>query len=342
MPNNIINFPKHLIRENEEKERKAYRYLIFFAMLCMTTMLCKSIFSYRLVELHGHILQAGQLIAPLWFILFYALAARDSAIWDTITKSNHVSLHAFLGGRLSCIPAYGTTGWLSLNIPELIQECEFYRNKGINAFKLRLGHPDDIARVSAIRTAMGDDFQIMVDANQRYAPEEASEISTALSPFRITWLEEPTDNKLENIAAIKKSSCIPIALGETIIEKSNFEAICRNKLTDILQLDLPRCGGITGFCEIAKIAMHHNIPLCSHLMYEVSIGLLAAFPNAHMLEYDNLLPTGIFAEAFPVSQGCVSPAKVPGNGATLTEAALRQFQTDSYHFEPKRKLFSML
>jgi L-alanine-DL-glutamate epimerase-like enolase superfamily enzyme len=275
-------------------------------------------------------------------VQLYAIAVIDIAIWDIFTKANHVSLHAFMGGHLSKIPAYGTTGWLSLSIPELIAECEFYKKKGINAFKLRLGSRDDYSRVSAIRAVMGDDFVLMIDANQRYSVEQATDIAKSLSVFNITWIEEPTQNTLADIEKIKKSSCLPIALGENIIERKDFEAICQKKLTNYLQLDLPRCAGITGFCEIAKIALKHHIRLCSHLMYELSISLVAAFPHGYMLEYDNLLPAGIFAETFPVHQGYLSPPKTPGNGVTLTESALKKYQTAACSLEPEKKLRCLL
>ncbi|HSW71491.1 MAG TPA: mandelate racemase/muconate lactonizing enzyme family protein [Gammaproteobacteria bacterium] len=257
----------------------------------------------------------------------YALAVIDIAIWDLFTKEQQVSLHSFLGGHFSKIPAYGTTGWLSFSISELIAECEFYKEKGINAFKLRLGSPHDYARVSAIRAAMGEAFVLMLDANQRYSVEQAAALAKDLAVFNITWIEEPTANTLVAIEEFRKRSCLPIALGENIIEKSDFEVLCQKKLTDYLQLDLPRCAGITGFCEIAEIALQYEIPLCSHLMYELSLGLLAAFPNAYSLEYDHLLPTDIFEETFPVQDGYLFPSKQPGNGVNLSEEALRKYQT---------------
>lgn len=268
----------------------------------------------------------------------YAIAVVDIAIWDVFTKANHISLHQFLGGHLPKIPAYGTTGWLSFSIEELIAECEFYKQKGIHAFKIRLGHTEDYARVKAVREAMGKDFVLMVDANQRYTPEQAAKVAKGLSVFNITWIEEPTPNCLPDITAIRKISCLPIALGENIIESKDFEDICQKKLTDYLQLDLPRCAGITGFCEIAKIALKHNIPLCSHLLYELSIGLTAAFSHGHMVEYDNLLPPGIFVEAHPVREGYLIPSQIPGNGATLTEQALKKYKTDSFFLKHEERL----
>ncbi len=60
---------KHIIGQQQIFEKKSYKYLIFLAMLSMTIMLSKGILSYRLVEINGYIMQAGQLIAPFWFIL---------------------------------------------------------------------------------------------------------------------------------------------------------------------------------------------------------------------------------------------------------------------------------
>ena len=267
----------------------------------------------------------------------YAIAVVDIAIWDVFTKENHVSLHQFLGGHLPKIPAYGTTGWLSLSTQELIEECEFYKQRGVHAFKLRLGDTDDYARVKAVRDAMGKDFMLMVDANQRYTPEQAAKIAKDLSEFNITWIEEPTRNHLSEISEIKKNSCLPIALGENLIEKEDFEAICQGKLTDYLQLDVPRCAGITGFCEIAKMALKYHLPLCSHLLYELSVSLVAAFPHGYMVEYDNLLPADIFVENHAVRDGYLVPPTTSGNGATLTERALMKYKTTVLAFEQEEK-----
>lgn len=267
----------------------------------------------------------------------YAIAVVDIAIWDIFTKANRISLHQFLGGHLPKIPAYGTTGWLSFSIQELIEECEFYKQRGVHAFKLRLGHAEDYARVKAIREAMGKDFMLMVDANQRYTPEQAAKIAQDLSEFNITWIEEPTRNHLAEIAEIRKNSCLPIALGENIIEKEAFEAICQRKLTDYLQLDIPRCAGITGFCEIAKMALKYHIPLCSHLLYELSVSLIAAFPHGYMVEYDNLLPSDIFVESHTVREGYLIPPTAPGNGATLTERALIKYKTNVLSLEQEER-----
>lgn len=64
-----MDIRQKIINQNQERQNRSYRYLIFFAMLCMMIMLCKSIFSYLLVNIYGYTLQAGQFISPLWFVV---------------------------------------------------------------------------------------------------------------------------------------------------------------------------------------------------------------------------------------------------------------------------------
>jgi len=254
-----------------------------------------------------------------------ALAIIDIAIWDILMKDKKTSLNKFLGGEKNTVPVYATSGWLSLSSDELIAECKEYKKQGVTAFKIRLGHKEDLARVRAMRDAMGDQFILILDANQRYSSEEAIQISKAFSSFNILWLEEPTINKLDLFDKIKKGSIIPIALGENIIAENDFIEICKNGLTDILQIDLPRAGGITGFIRILEIALEYSIPVCNHLLYELSVSIVSAYKNAYMLEYDRLLPSGIFSHNFKVIDGCIQPPDQPGNGVELTESALHQY-----------------
>jgi len=263
-----------------------------------------------------------------------ALAIVDIAIWDIFIKSKKTSLHKYLGGAQNKISAYGTTGWLSLSLDDLISECKEYESKGVNAFKIRLGHKEDILRVKTVRKIMGDQFTLMLDANQRYTVEEGIQIAKDLAPFNMLWLEEPTVNNLEEIAKIKKGSILPIALGENIIDEKDFIFICQNKLTDILQPDLPRCGGITGFIRVSDIALKYNIPVCNHLLYEISLSLVAAYKNGYMIEYDNLLPAKIFTHDFQVKNGFMKPPEFFGTGVELTDAALKKYALSSHTIHP--------
>jgi len=268
----------------------------------------------------------------------YALACIDVAIWDIFTKSNGISLHKFLGAAKSKIPAYGTTGWLSLTEKELLDECRYYIDKGVSAFKVRLGRPDDFSRIEALRSMMGNELILMLDANQRYSVEDAATISEKLAQFNILWFEEPTSNELLSIERIKQASKLPIALGENILDEKDFEKICRKKMIDYLQPDIPRCGGITGFCRVAKIALKYDIPICNHLLFELSTSLISAYPNGFMLEYDNFLPPEIFSQDFSAKNGFIFAPVSPGTGVEVTEDARKKYRIDSIVVQPSLKL----
>lgn len=264
-----------------------------------------------------------------------ALAAIDIAIWDLYMKHQNISLHHYLGAAKKSVPVYGTTGWLSLSLERLVEECQSYEANDIHAFKIRIGHEDDSLRVSTLREKMGRDFILMLDANSRYSPEEATKVADKLRHFNIFWLEEPTECSSKEMREIKASSQLPIALGENIISYQDFEHICVEKLTDYLQLDLPRCGGITGFIEAAALAKKHNIALCSHLMPQLSASLVAAFPNGEWVEYDNLLPPYIFVSDFSIKNGAITPPPTAGHGVELSTDALRAYTTNHYEVENK-------
>ena len=265
----------------------------------------------------------------------YSLASIDIALWDIFTKSKSISLHHYLGNAQSKIPVYGTTGWLSLSQNELIEECNYYIARQVKAFKVRIGHKDDYVRLKSLRAAVGDDVKLMLDANQRYSVAEATEVSQKLAEFNIFWIEEPTNNVLSNIEAINRNCSLPIALGENILTEKDFEIICEKRLASYLQPDVPRCGGITGFRRFADIALKYNIPICNHLLYELSASLIAAYQNGFMLEYDNFLPPNVFTHDYSVLEGCINAPSEIGNGVEVSKEALDKYCIDSITHELK-------
>lgn len=268
-----------------------------------------------------------------------ALSIIDIAIWDVFLQSLNTSLYQYLGSAQEKIAVYGTTGWLSLSSDELIAECKEYKSNGVMAFKARIGHEEDYSRIKQLREAMGSEFMLMLDANQRYSVEEAAKISIDFLPFKLIWLEEPTKNNLDEIRRIKQSSSLPLALGENIIEEKDFEIICQEGLTDILQPDLPRCGGITGFIKVVELALKYNIPVCNHLLYELSLNIVAAYKNGHMIEYDNLLPIDVFTHSFKVVDGYIMPSKTIGTGVELTDQAMKKYAIDFYELYSEPRVF---
>lgn len=257
----------------------------------------------------------------------FGLAALDIAVWDIFSKTEQKPLHQLLNPQSTqSIPVYGTTGWLSLNEKELIEECEKYAKLNINGFKIRLGHPNDYKRVKAVRDAIGPHYRLMLDATQQFDRKKAIEIAKKMEELDIVWLEEPVGNDASDLLAVKKSSLIPIAAGENIFTAEGFSDVLQSHAIDIAQPDIIRCGGITGFIAIAKKIESHQALLCNHLLPELSVSVISAYSNCYFLEFDDLLPNTIFKENFIIdSDGRMHVPTTIGTGVQLTKDALKQF-----------------
>ena len=125
---------------------------------------------------------------------------------------------------------------------------------------------------------------------------------------------------------LNQQSPIPIALGENVFDKASFKQLCDNKAAAILQPDILRCGGISGFVEIAQVIEPYQLPLCNHLLPELSASIISAFSNAHRLEYDDLLSPDLFVNSITIKAGGISMPPVPGTGISLTDYAIKNYQ----------------
>jgi len=123
-----------------------------------------------------------------------ALSGIDMALWDIRAKAVGWPLYRLLGGSARAVPAYGGGVSLGYQPPdELVAEAEGVVAAGYRALKLRLGdNPrDDIARVQAVRKALGDGIDILCDANAAWSLDDARRVFPALDEANAGWLEEP-------------------------------------------------------------------------------------------------------------------------------------------------------
>ena len=106
-----------------------------------------------------------------------ALSAIDVACWDAFGRTVGLPLHRVFGACRSEIDTYASSGlWLSASLDELAAEAIAFVARGFRAVKLRIGSAspgDDVARVRAVRAAIGDDVGLLVDANQKFTPKQA-------------------------------------------------------------------------------------------------------------------------------------------------------------------------
>lgn len=247
-----------------------------------------------------------------------ALAAIDTALWDLRCKRAALPLYQLAGGAKQSVPMYTTEGgWLHIETQALVDDALQAQAQGFAGSKIKIGRPhlsEDRERLSAIRSATGPGFEIMVDANQAFSRAEATRRARVLEEFSIAWFEEPmpADDVIEH-ARLAASTSVPIAVGESLYSLSQFKEYLAIGAASIVQVDVARIGGITPWLKVAHLAEAHNIPVCPHFLMELHVSLVCAIPNAPWLEYIPQLDD-ITLHGMRMEQGRAYPSEKPGLG----------------------------
>ena len=268
-----------------------------------------------------------------------ALSGIDLALWDIRGKAANMPLYRLLGGSRKRLPAYA--GGISLGFQpseQLVEEARGYVSAGYRAIKLRLGDNAraDVERVRAVRAALGDEVDILTDANTAWTVADARRVIPALAEARVGWLEEPfsaLDFASYRIAASLAPS-VPIAAGENHYTRWDFARLLEDEVVTVFQPDLSKTGGITEGLRIAAMASAFGIsvhPHCSAtgLNHAATLHLLAALDNGGYFEacvskYNPL--RDIFGPTFTIgADGCVEPLDRPGLGLVVDEKAFAEF-----------------
>lgn len=263
-------------------------------------------------------------------VTIQALAAVDMALWDLRGQAAGLNVSRLIGAVRTAVPTYASGGlWLNSSIDELQKEAAGFVARGFRAMKTRVapGNPEHmVARVRAVREAIGPDIGLMVDANQQLGVPEAIRLGRMLEPLNLTWFEEPVichDHAGE--AAIAAALDTPIASGETVHTHRGVLRMLQAKAADILMPDVQRMGGPTEFLKAGALCEAFNTPISSHLFTEMSLPLLAALPNAYMLEH---MPwfEALYGQTVTLNaNGEAVVPEAPGWGARFDPVAVRRY-----------------
>ena len=252
-----------------------------------------------------------------------AIAAFDVALWDMKAKRAGLSLAKLLGAHRDSVRCYNTSGgFLHAPIEQVLENAATSREKGIGGIKIKVGQPDgalDIRRVEAARRHLGDDFPLMVDANQQWDRPAAQRMCRILESFRLVWIEEPLDcQDAEGHAALAARFDTPIATGEMLTSVAEHWELIRHRAADYLQPDAPRIGGITPFLKVSQLADHAGLMLAPHYAMELHIHLAAAYPREPWVEHFEWLEP-LFNERLEIREGRMQVPTRPGIGVTLSD-----------------------
>lgn len=249
-----------------------------------------------------------------------ALAAIDTALWDWRCRRDGQPLWVAAGGARQRVPVYTTEGgWLHLPVETLVSETLAAQAAGFRGAKLKVGKPhvsDDVARLKAVRDAVGDGFELMVDANQCFTLSEALRCAPRYAELGIAWFEEPLPaDDLVGHQRLAAASEVPIAVGESLYSPSQFAAYIQGGAASIIQVDVARVGGITPWLKVAHMAECFNLAVAPHFLMELQVSLCAATPAAAWVEYIPQLD-GIADSRLAIEGGCAVAPDSPGLGIT--------------------------
>lgn len=267
-----------------------------------------------------------------------AMSGLDIALWDIRGKAVGWPLYKLLGGASRKIAAYAGGIALGYQPPDtLVAEVGGFVAAGFGAVKLRVGDnpADDIARVSAVRSAFGDGLEILTDANAAYGLADVRRLLPALDACRVGWLEEPfPSHDVRSYQEAKALARVPLAAGENHFTRFDFARLIEDGAVSILQPDLSKAGGITEVMRIAAMASAHTLPIHCHssngINMAATVHVMSAIDNAGYFEGDcsveNKLRDALIDPPIRIgSDGMIAPNEGPGLGIDVDESLIRSY-----------------
>jgi L-alanine-DL-glutamate epimerase-like enolase superfamily enzyme len=273
--------------------------------------------------------RAGDWVGP-GGLLHYAIAPLDIAIWDAFGKTLNQPVSRLLGGARDRLPVYASDGfWYSLSLDDLAASARRAYDAGFRAVKLRVGneaHPDgEVARVRAVRDAVGPSVAIMVDATETWSVNRAIQTGKALQDAGVGWLEDPVSHTdIPGMARVASALDLLVATGEHLYHIAEFARLLEARGTGIALIDLGRIGGVTPWRHVASLAHGFGVPVGGHVLPEIHVHLLTAVPNARIVEY--VPRSAALLRAMPsIEDGALIVPPGGGFGLALDHDAVRRF-----------------
>jgi len=257
-----------------------------------------------------------------------AISKVDIAIWDLLGKTLQQPVWRLLGGARDRVRAYGAGGMYMADkgIDELVAEMVDFTTHGFSAVKMKVaGAPfkEDVARVAAVRDAIGADAGLMIDANHAWTPYEAIRFTRAVEQYDIGWLEEPVYPwDYAGCAEVARALDVPVATGENVSSRYAFRDMVDVHACDIVQADPLYCGGITEWRKIAAYAAAHSLPMAPHGSAHVGAHCVGGVQNGLIVE------VGMYAGRQAARPTMLAPLAVDGGYIQLTDTPGFGFQID--------------
>ncbi|KAL3269047.1 hypothetical protein HHI36_008130 [Cryptolaemus montrouzieri] len=239
-------------------------------------------------------------------------------------------------------PAYTTqAGWIGFTDHQMSEAANKYLELGFTAFKVKVGKNlyEDVKRLEKIRSIIGWDKTLMVDANQIWEVQEAIDWMTQLAVYKPLWIEEPTspDDVLGHAAIVKalKPLGIGVATGEMCCNRVLFKQFLQANAMDYCQIDSARIGGVNEILAVYLMACKMKVKVCPHAG---GIGLCEMVQHLQMWDYVALSGSKQgrmiefvdehhehFDYPLVIRNACYMPPKAPGYSTTLKQETILKY-----------------
>ncbi|MBS0304792.1 MAG: mandelate racemase/muconate lactonizing enzyme family protein [Proteobacteria bacterium] len=252
-------------------------------------------------------------------------AAVDLAAWDLVARRAGSPLWRALGGNSGVARVYAS----GLHPAQAMDLARTMHDRGHRAFKLKVGFEpgNDRDMLAALRSMLGPDVALMVDANQAWSTQAARERIAMLAPSNPRWIEEPiaADHDPPEWAALSEAVPVPLAAGENLRGVQAFDALLASGALGFVQPDVGKWGGFSGCREVARHAAGLGACYCPHwlggpLGLLASMHLRAAMGDDGWVEWDanpNPIHDRVSGQLPVVLEGRISLSDAPGLGVAL-------------------------
>ncbi|OIJ08201.1 galactonate dehydratase [Anaerobacillus arseniciselenatis] len=282
-------------------------------------------------------------------ILMSAIAGIDQALWDIKGKYYNAPVYQLLGG--ACRDSIRVYSWIGGDRPSDVgKAAKEVVDAGFTAVKMNgteeLQYVDSykkidqaIARIAAVREAVGEYVGIGIDFHGRVHKPMAKILAKELEPYRPMFIEEPVlPENNEALKEVARNTNIPIATGERMYSRWDFKRLLNDGYVDIIQPDLSHAGGITECKKIASMAEAYDVALAPHcplgpIALASSLQIDATAHNAfiqeqslgiHYNQGNDLLDYITDPSVFTYKDGHVKIPEGPGLGITINEEKVRK------------------
>jgi len=267
-----------------------------------------------------------------------AIAGVDIALWDLLGQADQKPVWQLLAGHhRRSVPAYASS--ILIDTPQrMAAEAGKLKAAGYRAIKVKVGTSvsQDAERITAVRDAVGNDIDLMLDCNNGFEPTAAIQFGRIAEKLGIYWLEEPVHpDDLPGYQRIQSAlKDLRLAAGEGEFMPAGFLPFLQHGILDVVQPDIARCACFTGSRRVAALAHAFNVAFAPHtgasgpVCIAATLHLAAAVPNLLTFEdmYIHNPLQAILAKPLPrQTDGHIAVPAGPGLGVALDDEALRRF-----------------